>query len=89
MTTKSGLEYRVDPRILTDWRFTMAVAKTQNGKDIEKLAGVEQMATLMLGEEQYQKLLQHVSDHNQGFIPAEAIIAELTEIMEATKETKN
>lgn len=89
MTTKSGFEYRVDPRILTDWRFTMAVAKTQNGKDMEKLAGVEQMATLLLGDEQYQKLLRHVSDQNQGFVPAETIIAEMTEIMEASKETKN
>ncbi|MBO7423206.1 MAG: hypothetical protein J6T99_07470 [Oscillospiraceae bacterium] len=89
MATKSGFEFAVDPRILTDWRFTMAVAKTQSGKDIEKLAGVEQMASLLLGDEQYQKLLEHVAEQNQGFVPAEAVIAEMTEIMEAAKEVKN
>lgn len=89
MTTKSGFEYQVDPRILTDWRFTMAVAKTQNGKDMEKLAGLEEMATLLLGDEQYSKMMQHISERNQGFVPADKVIAEMTDIMEASKETKN
>lgn len=89
MTTKSGFEYRVDPRILTDWRFTMAVVKTQNGDDMEKLAGVELVAKLLIGEEQYGQLIKHISDRNDGFVPAEEIIAEMTEIMENAKETKN
>lgn len=89
MTTKSGFEYRVDPRILTDWRFTMAVVKTQNGDDMEKLAGVDQVAKLLIGEEQYGSLIKHISDRNDGFVPAEEIIAEMTEIMENAKETKN
>lgn len=89
MTTKSGFEYQVDPRILTDWRFTMAIAKTQNGSDMEKLAGVERMATLLLGNDQYEKLTEHVAGMNQGFVPADAVIAEITEILENAKEPKN
>lgn len=89
MTTKSGFEYSVDPRILTDWRFTMAVAKTQNGGDFEKLAGVEETAKLLIGDDQYKKLLQHVADRNDGFVPADAVVAEMTEIMENAKEVKN
>lgn len=89
MTTKSGFEYRVDPRILTDWRFTMTVVKSQNGNNMEKLAGVEQVAKLLIGEDQYEQLIKHISDRNDGFVPAEEIIAEMTEIMENAKETKN
>ena len=89
MTTKSGFEYRVDPRILTDWRFTMTVVKSQNGDNMEKLAGVEQVAKLLIGEDQYEQLIKHISDRNDGFVPGEEIIAEMTEIMENAKETKN
>lgn len=89
MTTKSGFECSVDPRIFTDWSFTSAVAKTQTGNDLEKLAGIENLARLLVGEEQYEKLLKHVAENNEGFVPANAVIAELTEIIDSSKEVKN
>ena len=30
--TRTGFKFDVDDRILTDWRFTMALTKAQNGK---------------------------------------------------------
>lgn len=87
--TKSGFEYECDESILSDWRFVMAVSKTQSGKDLERLAGAGEMVQLLLGADGYEKLMRHISDRNQGRVPAEAVMAETAEIMTAFKEGKN
>lgn len=87
--TKSGFEYTVDPRILTDWRFTMAVAKIQTGTDLEKMNCVGEMLNLLLGNDQQTKLMEHIAKKNDGFVPAEAIMAEVTEIITKESAAKN
>lgn len=87
--TKSGFKYNFDNRILTDWRFTNAVTETQTGKDLEKVSGANKMITLMLGVDGYNELMEHIASKNDGFVPAEAVMAELADILESAKETKN
>lgn len=86
--TKSGFEYSVDPRVLTDWRFTMAITKIQTGKDLEKLSAMYEIAGLLLGDG-YDALMDHVRERNDGFVPVEAVMIEITEILEGAKELKN
>lgn len=89
MTTKSGFDAVVDPRILSDWRFTMAISKTNSESDLDKLAGVQEMATLLLGKEQLERLMAHIAAKNDGYVPSEVVVAEVREILESVKETKN
>lgn len=88
-TTKSGFSYEADDRILTDWRFTLAVTKVQNGKDLEKLEGANQMVSLLLGDEGYSALMDHIACQNEGYIPAETVMNEVTEILNSVKSAKN
>lgn len=81
--TRTGFKFDVDDRILTDWRFTMALTKAQNGKGMDQLAGAQEMVSLMLGEEGLEEMMKHVADQNDGFVPAEAVMAEVQDIFES------
>ena len=81
--TRTGFEYNIDDRILTDWRFTTALTKCQNGKGMDQLAGAQEMVSLMLGEEGLERMMKHISDNNEGYVPAEAVMAEVQDIFES------
>ena len=81
--TRTGFKFNIDDRILTDWRFTMALTKCQNGKGIEQLTGAQEMVTLMLGEEGSKALMEHISKKNDGYVPAEAVMEEVKDIFES------
>ena len=81
--TSTGFEYDIDDRILTDWRFTMALSKCQNGKGMDQLTGAQEMVKLMLGEDGLSDLMNHISEKNDGFVPAEAVMAEVKDIFES------
>lgn len=81
--TRTGFEYNIDDRILTDWRFTMALTKCQNGKGMDQLAGAQEMVSLMLGEDGLERMMKHISDNNEGYVPAEAVMAEVQDIFES------
>ena len=86
--TKSGFKFNIDDRILTDWRFTMALTKAQNSEGLEQLQGAQQMVALMLGEEGQAKLMEHIAKKNDGYVPAEAVMKEVQDIFES-KTVKN
>lgn len=81
--TRTGFEYNIDDRILTDWRFTMALTKCQNGKGMDQLSGAQEMVSLMLGEDGLERMMKHISDNNEGYVPAEAVMAEVKDIFES------
>ena len=41
------------------------------------------MVSLMLGEEGLAKLMEHISKKNDGYVPAEAVMAEVQDIFES------
>lgn len=81
--TKTGFEFDIDDRILTDWRFTMALTRCQNGRGIDQLAGAQDMVSLMLGEDGLERMMKHISENNEGYVPAEAVMAEVQDIFES------
>lgn len=87
--TKSGFEYRIDEKILSDWRFLVAASKAQSKDSAEQLAGAVDMVQLILGKEGYESLMKHLSERNNGSVPVEAVLSEVAEIINAHKETKN
>lgn len=79
--TKSGYKYEIDDRVLKDWRFVEAITVADSGKGVEQLAGARKMIHLMFGDD-YDKFMDHIAEQNDGFVPAEAVMAEVKEIFE-------
>ena len=80
--TKSGYKYDIDDRVLTDWRFVEALTECQNGEGMKQLEGAKTMIRLMFGKD-YDKFMEHLAKKNDGFVPAEAVMAEIQEIFES------
>lgn len=81
--TKSGFKYEIDDRILSDWRFTMALTKCQKNDSIKQLEGAQEMVRLMLGDDGLEKFMEHIMEQNDGFVPANVVMAEIQEIFES------
>ena len=89
-TTKSGYEFNIDNRILSDWRFVEALTKCQSksSNEFEKLAGIQTMAKLLFGDK-YDEYIKHIASKNDGFCPSEIIMGEITEIFQSANGSKN
>jgi hypothetical protein len=85
--TKSGFQFEYDERILTDWRFVSAVAKSTADNDVQKMLGITEIANLLVVD--MDALIEHLKKDNDGFAPSEKVMLELTEIMNASKTAKN
>lgn len=85
--TKSGFQFEYDERILTDWRFVSAVAKSTADNDVQKMIGITEVANLLVVD--LDALIEHLKKDNDGFAPSEKVMLEITEIMEASKTAKN
>lgn len=82
-TTKSGFEFKIDNRILKDWRFVSALTKCQQSKtEFGKLEGIQEMVVLIFGDK-YEEYLKYVASKNDGFCDSDAIMADIKEIFES------
>ena len=86
--TKSGFEFEIDERILTDWRLIDAIGLSESTDASEQIRGVRDLAKLVLGE-QADALKKHIADKNNGFIPVDKMTDAITEIITISKELKN
>lgn len=88
--TQSGYEFDIDDRILSDWRFVEALTKCQNSKGdtFGGLDGVQKMTRLLLGDK-FEGFMDHIASKNGGFCPSNVIMAEITEIFQSAKDSKN
>ena len=80
--TKSGFKYEIDDRVLKDWRFVEAITEADKGKGVAQLEGARKMIHLMFGED-YDKFMEHLAAQNDGYVPSEAVMAEVKEILES------
>lgn len=85
---EDGFEVEVDEEVLTDWRFTKVLVKSQKGTDWEKLEAAHTMAEMLLGENA-DKLCDHIANKNNGRVPSTLYMEKVAEIMQAMKPTKN
>lgn len=80
--TKSGFKFKVDERVRTDWRFTMALTKMENQKKpMGVLQGINELVELLLGD-QMEAFINHIKEQNEGFVPMEIVTDELKQIIE-------
>lgn len=77
--TKSGFCFQVDPEIMDDWEFVEdLVASSKTG-----FFGEIGAAKRLLGEEQYNRLKEHVRDKKTGRVSGKRMDEEMTEILES------
>ena len=86
--TKSGFKCDINDKILVDWRFTRAVAKTHADDDVERMNAAVDLVSLILrdNEEAYYK---YVEKKNGGIVSEDIVTKDLVSIIEQVKELKN
>ena len=86
--TKSGFKCDINDKVLDDWRFTRAVAKTHADDDVERMNAAVDLVSLILrdNEEAYYK---YVEKKNGGIVSEDIVTKDLVSIIEQVKELKN
>ena len=84
--TSSGFVFTVDrERVTNDYRFTLAIAKSNSKDMMKQIEADAEIVSLLLGEEQTQRLFEHVQEKD-GMIPRDKVTAEVMEIMKSLGE---
>ncbi len=86
--TKSGFKCDINDKVLDDWRFTRAVAKTHAKDDNERMSAAVDLVSLILrdNEEAYYK---YVETKNAGIVSEDTVTKDLISIIEQIKALKN
>lgn len=91
--TASGFEYGYDERTLSDFRYLTSISRLQKAivedDDLGAVTATNEVMECLLGREQVGKLMNHIADQNEGYVPTEKIMAEFNEILESSKDAKN
>jgi len=89
--TMSGFVCNVNEKKAKDWRFIKAMADWDSGDESRALKGVTVALPLLLGKEEEQKLMEHITDED-GIADSERMMAEFKEIIllmgEETKKSQ-
>ena len=90
--TSTGFAFALPENKLQDMRILRALAATMKAPDeadpFAQLTALDNLGTLILGADKYQKLLDHVATED-GLQPPAAVDKELGEILAAYNQGKN
>ena len=86
--TKSGFKFKIDERILDDWRLLKCIALSESKDASEQMRGASGLVELLLGDQE-DALIEFVAKKNKGLVPAVAITEAVAEILTSVKELKN
>ena len=81
--TSSGFEYVIDDMALNNYELFDAISEVKQNPVM-----MPRIVKLMLGEEQKNKLIDHVRDEN-GIATIEAMESEIMDIMQSHNQVKN
>ena len=86
--TKSGFKFKIDDRILDDWRLIDAIGLSESDDASEQIRGMRDLVRLVIGD-QFDALKKHIADKNDGYIPSKNVTDLIIEIVNTSKELKN
>ena len=90
--TSTGFAFALPENKLQDMRILRALSAMMKAPDesdpYSQLTAMDRLGTLILGDEKYQKLLDHVATED-GRQPPEAVDKELGDILAAFNQGKN
>lgn len=87
-TTTTGFNYEVNPRIKQDWRVVRAITDIQSKDANVQIKSAGMLVSLVLGDAE-NDLMEHIAGYSEGFVPAKAVYAEISEIIKAIPNSKN
>ena len=64
------------------------MAKWNSKKSVEQLEGIQTVVEMLFGgfdSEKYNNFMNHIASQNDGFVPAQTVMSEITEIFENNK----
>lgn len=82
--TKSGFECTIDDEAVNDWELLELLQRIDDGD----MTAIVKTLPKLLGEEQAKALKEHLRNAN-GRVPMDKMVAEITEIMNGSREGKN
>lgn len=86
--TKNGFKYKIDERVLDDWRLLKYIALSESNDQSEQIRGASNLVSLLLGEQE-PAMMDFIAKKNKGFVPADSVIGMITDILTSVKELKN
>ena len=86
--TKNGFKFKIDERVLDDWRLLTYIAMSESKDASEQIQGAHKLVSLLLGDQE-QKLMDFIAKKNDGFVPSPVISGMIAEILTSAKELKN
>ena len=86
--TKSGFKFKIDDRILDDWRLIDAIGLSESDDASEQIRGMRDLVRLVIGD-QFDALKKYIADKNDGYIPSKKVTDLIIEIVNTSKELKN
>lgn len=86
--TKNGFKFKIDERVMDDWRLLKYIAASESSDPSEQIRGASSLVTLLLGDQE-PAMMEFVAKKNKGFVPATAVTEMVTEILTSVKDLKN
>lgn len=86
--TKSGFKFKIDERLMDDWRLLKYIALAESSDPSEQLRGASSLVTLLLGDQE-PAMIEFIAKKNKGYVPATAVTEIITEILTTVKDLKN
>ena len=89
VTTKSGFKCEINERVLDDWQFVRAIAKSTSDDANDKLRGAIDIVSLIMrdNEEAFYKYLS--SKDPDGIVSESAVTDDIVSIIDQIKALKN
>lgn len=88
--TSTGFEFKVREHIENDARTAWYVALTTDEDEATKMRGMRKLLQLITGgDNEYERLLEHVAKTNNGECPQDVVSSEIAEIIQASNSAKN
>lgn len=89
VTTKSGFKCDVNERVLDDWRFVKAIAKSTSDDANDKLRGAIDIVSLIMGDNEEAFYKHLASKDPDGIVSETAVTDDLVSIIDKLKTLKN
>lgn len=86
--TKNGFKFKIDERVLDDWRLLTFIAMSESDNASEQIQGAYKLVSLLLGDQE-KEFMDFIASKNDGFIPSVVVSDTLAEIIKSAKELKN
>lgn len=90
-TTASGFDFEFDPLVLDDLCMIELVAEIADPDTdfVRKYRGMAELAVMLLGAEQTERLYEHIKEHNGGRLSLAELETSIACVFNRVKESKN